>query len=154
MVGDWLRVPHSPLQGECLSFHLLLHRALARSIRSLCAVVVPPPARLSRDWWKLPVFDTTTSSTASPATGHPLASILVSTLQHSNCRVVWSSTPPSPQHRATRTTFVSSAIAAAKVSHSLSDHPLRCIAAAQQIERHLWRRNGSSAAGMAMNYNS
>jgi hypothetical protein len=45
-------------------------------------------------------------------------------------------------------------IAVVKIIHSLADHPIRCLAAAQQIERHLWARNGASAAGMAMNYSS
>jgi hypothetical protein len=49
---------------------------------------------------------------------------------------------------------VSANIAVAKIIHTLADHPIRCLAAAQQIEGHLWTRNGTSVAGMAMNCSS
>lgn len=160
-MGDWLRVPHSPYGGDSLSFHLPLHRALARSVRSVCSVVVPDADRIADPggWWLLPVLDDDLAPTADGTTRqHPLAALLRPTLRPANCRVVWSAgpdcTPPEARARRSRSRSVSAAIASAKVAYSLADHPLRCLAAAQQIERHLWARNGSAAAGMALNYNS
>ena len=158
-MNDWLRVPHSPLAGDSLSFHLPLHRALAKSVRSLCTVVVPDSVRKvnHRDWWKLPVIDDEFSE-ASMGSVHPLAALIRPTLRSANCRVVWSAGPectsPEAQTRRSRAKAVSANIASAKIIHSLADHPIRCLAAAQQIERHLWARNGSSTAGMALNYSS
>ena len=165
VMGDWLRVPHSPLAGDSLSFHLPLHRALAKSVRSMCAVVVPGSVRSANpgNWWKLPVMDEESGSgsgTDSSQTSiqHPLVPLIRPILRSSNCRVVWSSgpdcSPQDAQRRRSRSRTVSSIIAAAKIIHSLADHPIRCLAAAQQIERHLWARNGSSTAGMALNYSS
>jgi hypothetical protein len=53
VMGNWLKVPHSPLAGECISFHLPLHRALARSIICFCSAVVPTEERLEvpDTWW-------------------------------------------------------------------------------------------------------
>lgn len=162
-MGDWLRVPHSPLAGDSLSFHLPLHRALAKSIRSMCCVVVPESIRKANptSWWNLPVIDEDYSSLATEAssgTQHPLAVLIRSTLRSANCRVVWSAGPdcsPAEAHwRRSRAKTVSANIAIAKIIHSIADHPLRCLAAAQQIERHLWARNGGSVAGMALNYSS
>jgi hypothetical protein len=164
VIGDWLRVPHSPLAGDSLSFHLPLHRALAKCVRSVCSVVVPASVVSSNphSWWKIPVLDDPAEGAASPDTAsllhHPLVPLIRSTLRSSNCRVVWSSgpdcTPQEAQRRRSRSRSVSANIAVAKVIHSLADHPIRCLAAAQQIERHLWARNGASVAGMAMNYSS
>ena len=159
VMGDWLRVPHSPLAGDSLSFHLPLHRALAKTIKSLCAVVVPESIRNSDTlgWWKLPVFDTVTN-TMDKNFQHPLVPLIRPILRSSNCRVVWSAGPDctaqEAQRRRARSRTVSANIAVAKVIHSLADHPIRCLAAAQQIERHLWARNGSSVAGMALNYSN
>lgn len=155
VMGDWLRVPHSPLAGDSLSFHLPLHRAFAKSIRSLCGVVVPEMIRTndSRGWWKLPVIDL-----SGDGSDHPLVPLIRPILRSSNCRVVWSAGPDCDQeeayNRRSRAKNVSANIAAAKIIHSLADHPIRCLAAAQQIERHLWARNGSSTAGMALNYSN
>ncbi|KAL7569357.1 hypothetical protein ACA910_010445 [Epithemia clementina (nom. ined.)] len=168
VMGDWLRVPHSPLAGDSLSFHLPLHRALAKSVRSLCSVVMPDSVRDANptSWWKIPVLDddpgahhpTPSSPYASSFPTHPLVPLLKSTIRSSNCRVVWmlgpDCTPQEAQRRRARTRNVSAHIAVTKVLHSLADHPIRCLAAAQQIERHLWARNGSPVAGMAMNYTS
>ena len=163
-MNDWLRVPHSPLAGDSLSFHLPLHRALAKSVRTLCSVVVPGGVRNTRprDWWKLPVIDDdfTEASSQSPGLGnqHPLAALIRPTLRSANCRVAWAAgpdcTPMEAQQRRSRAKTVSANIACAKIIHSIADHPIRCLAAAQQIERHLWARNGSSTAGMALNYSS
>lgn len=164
LMGDWLRVPHCPLMGDPLSFHLPLHRALARVLKSFCGAVVTDRERArDKDWWKLPLIDDGTPPCPSAApdaiiASHPLTTLLKGVLRSSNCRVVWTAGPdctPAVAHaRRSRSRAVSSAIAAAKVIHSLCDHPLRCLAAAQQIERHLWARNGSAAAGMAFNYGS
>lgn len=162
VMGDWLRVPHSPLAGDSLSFHLPLHRALAKSVRSMCAVVVPDSIRTAdpRGWWKLPVLDEemNVSDQSGSSTNHPLVPLIRPILRSSNCRVVWSAgpdcTPQEAQQRRSRSRTVSANIAVAKIIHSLADHPIRCLAAAQQIERHLWARNGSSTAGMALNYAS
>eukprot|EP00978_Attheya_sp_CCMP212_P017589 scaffold47095_cov49-Attheya_sp.AAC.2 len=166
-MGDWLRVPHSPLAGDSLSFHLPLHRSLARNVRNLCSVTVPENVRSENPegWWKLPVLDddcvlaqTDASATSMNFQQHPLAALLRAVMRSSNCRVVWSSGPDctsaEAQQRRSRSRSVSALIASAKIIHSLADHPLRCLAAAQQIERHLWARNGSSASGMALNYGS
>mmetsp|Transcript_54487 Transcript_54487/g.65698 ORF Transcript_54487/g.65698 Transcript_54487/m.65698 type:complete len:485 (-) Transcript_54487:103-1557(-) len=91
------------------------------------------------------------STTEHIISSHLLITLLKSVLRSSNCRVVWSQGPDCTPSEAQS---VSSAIAGSKVIHSLGDHPLRCLAAAQQIERHLWARNGSAAAGMAFNYGS
>ena len=160
VMGDWLRVPHSPLAGDSLSFHLPLHRAFAKSIRSLCGVVVPERIRTSdsRGWWRLPVIDTECEVDESSSPSHPLIPLIRPTLRSSNCRVVWSAGPDcdqqEAQNRRLRARNVSANIAVAKIIHSLADHPIRCLAAAQQIERHLWARNGSSTAGMALNYSN
>jgi hypothetical protein len=162
VMGDWLRVPHSPLAGDSLSFHLPLHRALAKTVRSLCGVVVPEGVRNAdfQGWWKLPVLDSVVaSSDMSPVSiQHPLVPLIRPILKSSNCRVVWSAgpdcTPQEAQRRRARSRTVSANIAVAKIIHSLADHPIRCLAAAQQIERHLWARNGSSVAGMALNYSN
>ena len=163
-MNDWLRVPHSPLAGDSLSFHLPLHRAFAKSVRTLCSVVVPDAVRNNspRDWWKLPVIDDDFNDASLPSSGvgnqHPLAALIRSTLRSANCRVVWAAgpecTPPEAQQRRSRAKTVSANIACAKIIYSIADHPIRCLAAAQQIERHLWARNGSSTAGMALNYSS
>ena len=164
VLGDWLRVPHSPLAGDSLSFHLPLHRALAKTVRSMCAVVVPESVRTNspQSWWKLSVLDElpagSGSDSASGSYYHPLVPLIRPTLRSSNCRVVWSAgpdcTPQEAQRRRSRSRTVSANIAVAKIIHSLADHPIRCLAAAQQIERHLWARNGSATAGMALNYSS
>ncbi|VEU39720.1 unnamed protein product [Pseudo-nitzschia multistriata] len=162
VMGDWLRVPHSPLSGDSLSFHLPLHRALAKTIRSLCAVVVPESIRNSDalGWWKLPVVDIIKDTFDLNANNlqHPLVPLIRPTLRPSNCRVVWSAGPDcnaqEAQRRRDRSRTVSANIAVAKIIHSLVDHPIRCLAAAQQIERHLWARNGTSVAGMALNYSN
>lgn len=164
VMGDWLRVPHSPLAGDSLSFHLPLHRALAKTVRSMCAVVVPEISRLGNplSWWKLPVLDEVYSNggaeQSSISLQHPLVPLIRPTLLSSNCRVVWSAgpdcSPQEAQRRRARSRTVSANIAVAKIIHSLADHPIRCLAAAQQIERHLWARNGSATAGMALNYSS
>jgi len=161
-MGDWLRIPHSPLGGDNLSFHLPLHRSLAKSVLSICYVVVPESVRNSNPygWWKLPVLDDNYDAGDQSVTGkqHPLVSLIRPTLRSSNCRVVWAAGPDcssaEAHHRRTRSKNVSANIAAAKIIHSLADHPIRCLAAAQQIERHLWARNGTSTAGMALNYAS
>ena len=158
VMGDSLRCPHTPLNGDCISFHLPLHRALARSIRSICSVTVSHTKRDAdpRGWWKLPVLDDEASD--EKKLPHALASLIRPTIRSSNCRVVWAAGPecssPEAHTRRSRSRFVSASIAAAKVIHSLCDHPLRCLVASQQIERHLWARNGSAAAGMALNYGS
>ena len=164
IIGDWLRVPHSPLAGDSLSFHLPLHRALAKCIRSICSVVIPEVfvAANPNSWWKIPVLDVAiiNGASADPASflQNPLVPLIRPTLRSSNCRVVWSAgpdcTPQEAQRRRSRSRTVSANIAVAKIIHSLADHPIRCLAAAQQIERHLWARNGNSVAGMAMNYSS
>jgi len=166
VLGDWLRVPHAPLAGDSLSFHLPLHRALAKTVRSMCSIVVPELVRnsCSQMWWKLPVLDevnTSASSGSEPPVAssiHPLVPLIRPTLRSSNCRVVWSAgpdcSPQEAQSRRARSRAVSANIAVAKIIYSLADHPIRCLAAAQQIERHLWARNGSATAGMALNYSS
>jgi hypothetical protein len=161
VMGDWLRVPHSPLAGDSLSFHLPLHRALAKSVRSMCSVVVPELVRSDdpRGWWKLPVLDEEVMDlTSTTSLQHPLVPLIRPILRSSNCRVVWSAGPDcstqEAQRRRSRSRTVSANIAVAKIIHSLADHPIRCLAAAQQIERHLWARNGSSTAGMALNYSN
>lgn len=160
VMGDWLRVPHSPLAGDSLSFHLPLHRAFAKSIRSICSVVVPEMIRNNdaRSWWKLPVLDVEVEDPEGTFPQHPLVPLIRPILRSSNCRVVWSAGPDcsqqEAQRRRSRARNVSANIAVAKIIHSLADHPMRCLAAAQQIERHLWARNGSSTAGMALNYSN
>lgn len=162
VIGDWLRVPHAPLAGDSLSFHLPLHRALAKCVKCICSVVIPEQVVASNPdgWWKIPVLDDTQSSGSYSdlkcLPRNPLVPLIRTTLRSSNCRVVWSAgpdcTPQEAQRRRSRSRSVSASIAVAKVIHSLADHPIRCLAAAQQIERHLWARNGTSVAGMAMNY--
>eukprot|EP00536_Pseudo-nitzschia_multiseries_P013927 jgi/Psemu1/291151/fgenesh1_pg.632_\ len=161
VMGDWLRVPHSPLAGDSLSFHLPLHRALAKTIKSLCAVVVPESVRNSDalGWWKLPVIDSVSDALDSDGNTlqHPLVPLIRPTLRKKNCKVVWSAVEcnaQEAQRRRQRSRTVAANIAVAKIIHSLVDHPIRCLAAAQQIERHLWARNGSSVAGMALNYSN
>ena len=162
IMADWLRVPHSPHAGDTLSFHLPLHRSFARNIRSLCSLVVPETLR-ERDpfWWLLPTIDCSQSSTqnaSSEPLEHPLSALLRPSLRSSNCRVTWAAGPEcnseEAQRRRSRARAVSAAITASKIIHSLCDHPLRCLAAAEQISRHLWARNGGSAVGMSINYTS
>lgn len=131
---DWLKVPHSPLSGDTLSFHLPLHRTLARSILTLC---------------QLP------SSSGFPPNLDP-ENWIVSAMRTGNCRVMWSGgiecTSEDAQMRRQRSRALSTKIAHFKILHSICDHPLRCLVAATQMERHLWVRNGSGVAGMALNY--
>ncbi len=162
IMGDWLRVPHSPHAGNTLSFHLPLHRALARSIRALCSLIVSEDERRNdKLWWLLTRIDgnpSTMDSSATQSLEHPLSTLLRPSLRSSNCRVTWAAGPEcdsnEAQHRRSRAKAVSAAITASKIIHSLCDHPLRCLAASEQISRHLWARNGTSAVGMAINYNS
>lgn len=147
---DWLRVPHSPMAGNALSFHLPLHRAFAKFVKTICAII---PNYDNPDWWKIPVLDNSTGDLSSP-----LIPVLNPTLRGANCRVVWLAGPEcdsqEAQQRRSRSRSVSANIAAAKITYSLADHPARCLAAALQIDRHLWARNGTSVAAMAMNYSS
>ncbi len=160
IAGDWLRVPHSPHAGDCLSFHLPLHRSLARNILATCSLVIPEEVRNSSpSWWQLPALDDDSvgkDGDTIESLDHPLCTLLRPTLRSLNCRITWSAGPDctseEAQRRRSRARAISAAIAAAKVIHSLCDHPLRCLAAAEQIRRHLWARNGSTATGMALNY--
>lgn len=160
IAGDWLRVPHSPHGGDWLSFHLPLHRAFAKNILSICSFDVSEETRdaKTQSWWKIPILDYESNVVASEdaIVDHPLCDLLRSTLRSSNCRITWSAGPDcnseEAQNRRSRSRAISSAVAASKVIHSLCDHPLRCLAASEQIRRHLWNRNGSPAAGMALNY--
>lgn len=162
IMGDWLRVPHSPHAGDTLSFHLPLHRSFARNMRSLCSLIVPEEDRKTKStWWLLPGIDDCHSSAQDASMKvleHPLSVLLRPSLRSSNCRVTWAAGPEcnseEAQRRRGRARTVSAAIAASKLIHSLCDHPLRCLAASEQISRHLWARNGTSAAGMALNYHS
>ncbi len=58
VIGDWLKVPHSPLAGDSFSFHLPLHKALARSILCFCSAVVPTEERLEAPdtWLRFPFW--------------------------------------------------------------------------------------------------
>jgi hypothetical protein len=165
VMGDWLKVPHSPLAGDCFSFHIPLHRALARSIVCFCSVVVPTDERIEMPdtWWRLPILDQDDDFASDPAYDasfkqDSLSSLLRSTHKTSNFRVVWSSGPecstPEAQLRKSRARLLSALLASTKVIHSLCDHPLRCIISAQQIDHHMWAKNGGSLASMAMNYGS
>ena len=165
IMGDWLRVPHSPLMGNSLSFHLPLHRAFAKTIKSFCAVSVSETIRNGNplEWWKIPLLDIEERHEMDKVGEHfpeihTLVELLKPTIGIRNCNVTWGGGPDctrtEAQSRRMRKQAVSSAIAAAKVTHSLCDHPLRCLAASQQIDRHLWARNGNSATGMALNYGS
>ena len=162
-MADWLRVPHNPLNGDSLSFHLPLHRTIAKCVRSLCSAVVPIDYReRNKDsWWKLPVLDDkipNESSETIPSVSHPLVQLIKPTIRSSNCRVVWNAgpdcSPQEAQKRRSRSRAISANVAVAKIMHSVADHPARCVAACQQIERHLWARNGTSVSGMAINYSS
>ena len=167
VMADWVKVPHSPLAGDCFSFHLPLHRALARSILCFCSAIVPTEARSTNpnNWWRLPLLDddddfasTDTSTDGIVFKQDSLSALVRSTHKSSNFRVVWSSGPecstPEAQLRKSRSRLMSSLLASTKVVHSLCDHPLRCIAASQQIDHHMWAKNGASTAGMALNYGS
>ena len=168
LMGDWLKVPNSPLAGDALSFHLPLHRSFARSILCCCSAIVPSDERdMNPDtWWRLPLLDDDddfASPTMSSSDGiilkqDSLSALVRPTHRSSNLRVVWSAGPDctsqEAQSRRSRARLVSSVLASTKVVHSLCDHPLRCIAASQQIEHHMWAKNGSSLAGMALNYSS
>ena len=165
VMGDWLKVPHSPLAGDSFSFHLPLHRALARSILCFCSAVVPTEERLEAPdtWWRLPLLDDDDDFALDPSSDasfkpDSLSSLLRSTHKSSNFRVVWSSGPecstPEAQLRKSRARMLSALLASTKVVHSLCDHPLRCIVASHQIDHHMWAKNGSSSAGMALNYGS
>ena len=114
-------------------------------------------------WWKLPLFDDGDDflTVGGDSTGvvlkqDSLSAVLRPTHRSSNFRVVWSAGPdcstPEAQLRKSRLRMLSSQLASTKVVHSLCDHPLRCIAAAEQIEHHMWAKNGQSMMGMAINY--
>jgi len=167
VMGDWLKVPHSPLAGDGFSFHLPLHRALARSIRCYCSAVVPTQERVQSPdrWWRLPLLDDDDDFASSDVSvsgfifkQDNLSALVRPTHKSANLRVMWSSgpdcSPPEAQLRRSRSRMMSNLLASTKVIHSLCDHPLRCIAAAQQIDHHMWARNGSSLGGMALNYGS
>ena len=137
---NWLRVPHSPYYGDALSFHIPLHRAVAKCVLAMCAVPVSLHRRQSDiNWWHIPVLDCSDS----------LESHLMSSINAENCRVTWQNYSNETYIRQTQ---VAVKIATAKVLHSLADHPLRCIAASMQIERHIWPRNGITVLQMAIHY--
>ncbi len=133
---------------------------MARNIRAMCSYIVPEQVRdlEPTSWWQLPVLDddAIVRCSVGDTLDHPLCALLRPTLRSSNCRITWSAGPEcnseEAQRRRSRSRAISSAIASAKVVHTLCDHPLRCLAAAEQISRHLWARNGASAAGMVLNY--
>ena len=165
LMGDWLKVPHSPLAGDAFSFHIPLHRALARSILCSCSAVVPEEERLDNpdSWWRLPVLDDDDDFVSGGSDGilfrqDTISALVRPTHKSSNFRVVWSSGPecstPEAQLRKARSRMLSALLASTKVIHSLCDHPLRCIAASQQIDHHMWAKNGGSVAGMSLNYGS
>jgi hypothetical protein len=165
VMGDWLKVPHSPLAGDGFSFHLPLHRALARSILCYCSTVVPSEEQIKMpfSWWRLPVLDDDDDFASDPSSDasfkqDSLSALVRVTHKSSNFRVVWSSGPdcssPEAQLRKSRARMMSALLASTKVVHSLCDHPLRCIAASQQIDHHMWAKNGGSTAGMSLNYGS
>jgi len=167
VMGDWLKVPHSPLAGDGFSFHLPLHRSLARSILCFCSAVVPTEERQDTPdtWWRLPLLDDDDDFASDPSEAagivfkqDSMSALVRSTHKSSNFRVVWSSGPecsaPEAQLRKSRSRMLSALLASTKVVHSLCDHPLRCIAASQQIDHHMWAKNGGSVAGMALNYGS
>ncbi len=167
VMGDWVKVPHSPLAGDCFSFHLPLHRAFARSILCFCSAIVPAEERSQNpnNWWRLPLLDDDDEFASDDNTKEgimfkqdSLSALVRSTHKSSNFRVVWTSGPecstPEAQLRKSRSRLMSSLLASTKVVHSLCDHPLRCIAASQQIDAHMWAKNGASTAGMALNYGS
>lgn len=121
-------------------------------------------------WWRLPLLDDDDDFVSDPKSSSPegdigivfrqdsLSALVRSTHKSSNFRVVWSSGPECSSHEAqlrkSRSRMLSALLASTKVVHSLCDHPLRCIAAAQQIDHHMWAKNGGSTAGMALNYGS
>ena len=165
VMGDWLKVPHSPLAGDGFSFHLPLHRALARSILCFCSAAVPAEERLENPdtWWRLPILDDNDDFVSDNSDGigfrqDSMSALVRSTHKSSNFRVMWSNGPecssPEAQLRKSRSRMFSALLASTKVIHSLCDHPLRCIAASQQIDHHMWAKNGASVAGMAINYGS
>lgn len=165
VMGDWLKVPHSPLAGDCFSFHLPLHRALARSIMCYCSTIIQMDERLEKPdfWWRLPLLDddddfASNSSSDASFKQDSMSALVRITHKSSNFRVVWSSGPecstPEAQLRKSRARMLSALLASTKVVHSLCDHPLRCIAASQQIDHHMWAKNGGSMAGMSLNYGS
>ncbi len=136
----WLRVPHSPYGGSPLSFHIPLHRAIARCILAICSVPIPNIERKTNpDWWRVPILDDMET----------LEMTLSDSINPENCIVTWQNPSEDRQARKIR---VSTRIAMAKVRHSLADHPLRCIAASQQIERYIWPRNGKIVEQMAVHY--
>ncbi len=165
VMGDWLKVPHSPLAGDGFSFHLPLHRALARSILCYCSTVVPMEEQNETPdtWWRFPALDDDDDFASDPSSDasfkqDSLSALVRTTHKSSNFRVVWSSGPdcssPEAQLRKSRARMMSALLASTKVVHSLCDHPLRCIAASQQIDHHMWAKNGGSTAGMSLNYGS
>ena len=163
VMGDWLRVPHSPLAGDSLSFHLPLHRALAKSVWSICSVLVSDDVRANHPhaWWKIPVLDDDRPSStmeqaavAAMLPTHPLVPLIKSTLRSSNCRVVWSAgqdcSPQEAQRRRSRARNVAAKYCSSKGDSfsGRSPHSLPGCSAANR--KALWARNGSSVAGMAM----
>ncbi len=120
-------------------------------------MVIPESIRDTHptNWWKLPVVDSDIGS-EEKLLEHPMSTLLRPALRTSNCCITWSSGPDcnseEAQQRRSRSRTISAAIASAKVTHSMCDRPLRCLAAAEQIMRHLWVRNGSTASSMSVNY--
>ena len=142
---EWLRVPHSPYGGDALSFHLPLHRSVAKSILTMCAIPISLEEREKNEkWWHVPLLD-------DPEV---LETILSTSVFPDNCIVIWqnSANEQIQSEQMQRQVHVAVKIATAKVLHSLADHPLRCIAASMQIERHIWPRNGLTVAQMAIHY--
>ena len=131
-------------------------KLLSKCILSLTSKVVLNEDKVANPhfWWRLPVLDV---SSLDLGHEHPLCEILRPSLRPDNCKVIWSSGPDSlsreeAEMRRSKCRTISAAIASAKVIHSICDHPLRCIVAAEQISRHLWVRNGHSTAYTAMHY--
>ena len=120
VMGDWLKVSHSPLAGDGFSFHLHLHRALARSILCYCSTVVPieEQNKAPDTWWRLPVLDDDFASNISSDASFQqdtLRALVRITHKSSNFRVFWSSGPdcssPEAQLRKSRSRMMSALLA-------------------------------------------
>jgi hypothetical protein len=88
---------------------------------------------------------------------HPLAPLIRPTMKSANCRVVWAAGPDCtpPPRGSTAPVACQDCVGEHCLCQDCSSDSrpsalLSCCA--QQIERHLWARNGSSTDGMALNY--
>jgi len=124
-------------QGDCVLFHIPLHRNLAQTILSYCKLLDSEVQENISTFMK-PIA----SSVIPPAVCQSGEEVVLSLSDGGS----------SPQSSESRV-LLSNEIAAAKTVHAIVDFRIRAIVAWRQIaESRMWLRNGQSCVQLAINY--